>query len=259
MYPSLKDKIIIVTGSGRGIGKGIALRLAKEGATIVSSSTSSTCEAVSKEIKAAGGKSISIKADVSQEADVQNLVNQTISELGRIDVMVANAGISLTKMAQDTTVEEWDNIFAINVRGMFLCNKLAAEQMIKQKSGKILNCSSIAGHQGMWALGAYSATKFAVRGFTQAMARELAKYNITVNGYCPGVVATEMWDDIDDSMSDLMGVEKGQAMKKTGENIALGRFQTPEDVANLVAFMCSSEADYITGQSIVSDGGIVMI
>jgi len=256
----LKDSVIIVTGAGRGIGRGIALRLAAEGARVVSSSVNpASCGKVTEEIVKAGGTAITVPADVSKAADVENLVNKTVAEFGRLDVMVANAGLSLTKLAADTSVEDWDNLFAVNVRGTFLCDTIAARQMMKQNKGKIINCSSIAGHNGFWALSAYSATKFAVRGFTQALAKELAKYNITVNGFCPGIVDTDMWEEIDADLAPLMGLKKGEAMKKYGELIPMGRFQTPEDVANLVAFLCSPDADYITGQSIMTDGGIVMV
>lgn len=260
MYRKLDDQVIIVTGAGRGIGRGIALRLAQEGAKVVTSDIDeATCVMVADEITKAGGKAMTLAADVSKTEDVQRLVDETVREFGRLDVMIANAGISLTKFLLDTTPEEWNRIFEVNVRGVFLCDKLAAEKMVKQSKGKIINCASIAAHGGFWGLGAYSATKFAVRGLTQALAKELAQYGITVNAYCPGIVDTKMWENIDEGLMPLMGLEKGEPMKRYGELIALKRFQTPEDVANLVAFLCSPEAEYITGQSIVTDGGIIMV
>jgi meso-butanediol dehydrogenase/(S,S)-butanediol dehydrogenase/diacetyl reductase len=259
-FESIKNQTIIVTGSGQGLGRGIALRLAKDGGNIiVAELVGDNAVKVAEEIKKAGGKATPITVDVSKEADVRNMVNLAVKEYGRLDTIICNAGISVTKFSLDTTVEEWDKIFAVNVRGTFLCDKVAAEQMIKQKKGKIINCCSIAGHSGFWALAAYSASKFAVRGFTQALAKELAPHKITVNSYCPGIADTEMWKQIDEGMAPLLGLKKGEAWIKYGELIALGRHQVPEDVANLVAFLCTTDADYITGQSIVTDGGIVMV
>ncbi|MDR1487911.1 MAG: glucose 1-dehydrogenase [Deltaproteobacteria bacterium] len=257
----LKDKIIIVTGSGRGIGRGIALRLAAEGATLVTSSiTPGNCAKVAEEIGKAGGRAISVPCDVSDESAISNLVDVTVKEFGRLDVYVSNAGIELTKLALDTTAAEWDRIFQVNVRGTFLGDTIAARAMIKQKKGKIINCGSIASHSGFLGLSAYCSTKFAVRGLTQALARELAQYNITVNAYCPGVVDTDMWEQIDAKMGPILGLKKkGEAMELFKKSIALGRYQTPKDVADFVSFLCSDDADYITGQSIVTDGGIVLV
>ena len=153
----LKDKIIIVTGSGRGIGRGIALRLAKDGATvIINDINKENANKVSKEIQAMGQKSMAIIGDVSIEKDVQNLVDKVVAEYGKLDVMIANAGIAVIKTTVDTTVAEWDKVFAVNVRGAFLCDTIAANQMIKQKYGKIINCASIAAHSGFAFLAAYS-------------------------------------------------------------------------------------------------------
>jgi meso-butanediol dehydrogenase/(S,S)-butanediol dehydrogenase/diacetyl reductase len=183
-----------------------------------------------------------------------------VKEYGRLDIFVSNAGIELTKLALDTTAADWDNIFQVNVRGTFLCDVTAAKAMIPNKKGKIINCGSIASHNGFMGLSAYSSTKFAVRGLTQALAKELAKYNITVNAYCPGVVDTDMWELIDEKMLPILGLKnKGEAMALFKKSISLGRYQTPEDVANFVAFLCSTDSDYITGQSIVTDGGIVFV
>ncbi|MDR2368404.1 MAG: glucose 1-dehydrogenase [Deltaproteobacteria bacterium] len=258
----LKDKVIIVTGSGRSIGRGIAIRLASEGATVVTSSqTPANCGKVADEIKAAGGKAVSIPADVSKESDIQNLVDKTASQFGRLDVMVSNAGIALTKLAMETTAAEWNRIFQVNVLGTFLADTIAARQFIKQNTGgKIINCGSIASHSGFFGLPAYCSTKFAVRALTQSLARELAPKGITVNAYCPGVVDTDMWEEIDRDMTPMLGLSgKGAAKEAFRKQIALGRLQYPEDVAALVAFLASKDADYITGQAIITDGGIVMV
>ena len=257
----LKGKVIIVTGSSRGIGKGIALRLGKEGAHIVACSTKAGgCAELLAALKQCNApEALEIPCNVREEAQIAHLVHSTVQHFGKLDVMIANAGIELTKRLMDTTAEDWDTIFSVNARGTFLCDKYAAEQMIKQKSGKIINCASIAAHAGFLGLGAYCATKFAVRGLTQSLAKELAPHSITVNAYCPGIVATDMWDQIDEAMGPILGLKKGESMKKFGEGIALGRFQTPADVAALVSYLASADADYITGQSIITDGGIVMV
>ena len=257
----LKGKVVIVTGSSRGIGKGIALRLAQEGAHIVASSTKAGgCAELLADIKKLNApEALEIPCNVREEEQIVQLVQGAVQHFGKLDVMISNAGIDLTKRLLDTTADDWDDIFSVNARGTFLCDKYAAEQMIKQKSGKIINCASIAAHSGFLGLGAYCSTKFAVRALTQSLAKELAPHNITVNAYCPGVVDTNMWEKIDEAMAPILGLKKGEAMKKFGEGIALGRFQTPADVAALVAFLASPDADYITGQSIITDGGIVMV
>lgn len=249
----------IVTGAGRGIGRGIALRLAKDGLdVIVNDINPETCKRVSQEIEALGRRSLAIMADVSKEGDVYDLVGQVVEKFGRLDVMVANAGIANIKQVIEMSATEWDQIFAVNCRGVFLCDQAAAKQMIKQKNGKIINCASIAAHAGFNLLAAYSATKFAVRGFTQALAKELGPHGITVNAYCPGIVGTDMWDLIDEKMGPYLNMRKGEVLKEYSKLITLGRVQTPDDVACFVSYLASPDSDYMTGQSIMIDGGIVM-
>lgn len=256
----LQGKVAIVTGAGRGIGRGIALRLAKDGAdVIVADVHADNMQEVCGEIGALGRKSMAIACDVTQEKDVNALVDRAVAEFGKLDVMVANAGIADIKLAHEISVEDWDRIFAVNCRGVFLCDKAAAVQMMQQKSGKIINCASIAAHSGFWCLSSYSATKFAVRGFTQALAKELGPYNIQVNAYCPGIVGTDMWELIDEKMGAYLGLEKGETLKKYTELITCGRVETPDDVAAYVAYLASEDADYMTGQSVMIDGGIVMV
>lgn len=252
-------RIAIVTGAGRGIGRGIALRLAKDGLDVaVNDINPETVGKVSKEIEDLGQNTIPIVADVSSKDEVYDMVDQVIEKFGRLDVMVANAGILQAKPAVELTVEDWDKVFAVNCRGTFLCDQAAAKQMIKQKNGKIINCCSIAGITGTTRLlSSYSATKFAIRGFTQVLSRELGKYGITVNAYCPGVVDTEMWGYADEQMAPYMGLKKGEVLKEYSEGITLGRLEKPEDVASLVSYLASPDSDYMTGQSIVIDGGLV--
>lgn len=254
------NRVAIVTGAGRGIGRAIALRLAKDGYDVVVNDIDpKTVEAVAKEIKDMGKESIAIAGDVSSKDDVYGMVDQTVEKFGKLDAMVANAGISIPKPFVEFEEDQWDKIFAINCKGVFLCDQAAARQMIKQKSGKIINCSSIAGVQGTTdLLAAYSGTKFAVRGFSQVLSRELAPHGITVNVYCPGVVDTKMWEKADEDMHEYMDLKKGEVFKHYASGIPLGRPEKPEDVAACVSFLASPDSDYMTGQTLVVDGGIVV-
>jgi meso-butanediol dehydrogenase/(S,S)-butanediol dehydrogenase/diacetyl reductase len=262
----LQGKVAIVTGGGRGIGKGIALRLAQDGADVVISDIHfENAQKVAEEIKALGRKSIAIKTDVTKTEDVNALVDKTVAEFGKLDIMVANAGIANIKMSIEMTAEEWDLIMAVNTKGVFLCDTAAAKQMIKQgnngkmgSGGKIINCASIAAHAGFSILAAYSASKFAVRGFTQALAKELGPHKINVNAYCPGIVGTDMWALIDEKMGPYLGMKKGEVLKEYTKLITAGTVGVPEEVACFVSYLASSDADYMTGQSVMIDGGIIM-
>lgn len=253
--------VAVVTGAGRGIGRGIALRLAADGhAVAVNDLNKDTAEAVAGEIAEAGGRSIAVPADVTDRAAVFAMVERTAAELGSVDVMVANAGIAQVKTLLEVTPEDLQTIFSVNVFGVVYCLQAAAEQMISQGGGgKIINAASIAGHSGFDYLGHYSATKFAVKALTQAAAKELARNKITVNAYCPGIVGTDMWDLIDEKLGAYLGTAKGEALANYSQLIALGRVQTPDDVAGLVSYLASKDSDYMTGQSVVIDGGIVMV
>ncbi|MGO2336140.1 acetoin reductase [Providencia sp.] len=255
----LKNKVILVTGAAQGIGRGIALRLAKEGADIaLVDLNKDKLSDVAKEIEALGRKVTTFTADISQRDEVFAAVAHAEAQLGGFDVMINNAGIAQVKPITDVRQEDMDLIFRINVDGTLWGIQAASEKFIQRKQkGKIINASSIAGHDGFAMLGVYSATKFAVRALTQAAAKEYASAGITVNSYCPGIVGTDMWVEIDERFSEITGTPKGETYKKYVEGIALGRAQTPEDVAGLVTFLASDDSDYITGQSILTDGGIV--
>lgn len=216
---------------------------------------------VSEEIKALGRKSEALTVDVSQEKEVYAMVDKAVADFGKIDILVAGAGIADIKLSIDTTAADWDRIFAVNMRGVFLSDVAVAKHMIARKQGgKIINCSSIAGHSGFSMLAAYSASKFAVRGFTQALAKELGPHNITVNAYCPGIVGTDMWDLIDSKMGPILGKKPGQTLKEYCGLIVVksGIPGTPDQVANYVSYLASSDSDYMTGQTVMIDGGIVM-
>ncbi|WP_275293459.1 acetoin reductase [Amycolatopsis sp. La24] len=254
------SKNILVTGAARGIGRGIALRLAADGHDVAVNdipANAGELEAVAKEIRAAGRRSATVTADVSDPAAVTAMVGETVQALGSLDVMVANAGIAQVLPLLELTPEDWDRMMAVNARGMFLCYQAAAKQMIEQGGGgKIIGAASIVAHRPFALLGHYSASKWAVRGLTQAAAMEWSKHGITVNAYCPGIVGTAMWDLIDEKLAESEGLRKGQAIAKYSDLIHLGRVSVPEDVASYVSYLASPDSDYMTGQSVMIDGGI---
>lgn len=255
----MSNKVAVVTGSGQGIGRAIALRLAKDGFNVaLVDIKSDKITAVAKEIAAIGRQATTITADISQRDEVYAAIDKAEKDLGGFDVMVNNAGIAQVNALADVTPEEVEKIFKINVQGALWGIQAAAKKFIARgQKGKIISASSIAGHEGYAMLGIYSATKFAVRALTQAAAKEYASKGITVNAYCPGVVGTDMWVEIDKRFSETTGAQLGETYKKFVGGIALGRAETPEDVANLVSFLSSPDSDYITGQAILTDGGMV--
>ncbi|WP_283679970.1 acetoin reductase [Lentilactobacillus sp. Marseille-Q4993] len=248
-------KVAIVTGGGQGIGEGIVRQLAQDGFTVaVADLNEENAQKVATDI---GNNSKGYFVDVADKQSVFDLVKHVVSDLGELNVMVNNAGIAKIGQITETSEDDLSKILDVNIKGAFYGIQAAADQMKKQgKGGKIISASSIAGHEGFELLGAYSATKFAVRGLTQVAAKELAKDKITVNAYCPGIVLTPMWDQIDKEMAKIYNVPIGQSLQKNIESIALGRGEEPADVANLVSFLADSKSDYITGQSIIVDGGI---
>ena len=256
---SLQGKVALVTGAGQGIGRAIALRLAKDGADIaIVDLNEEKMLAVSLEVDALGRKSTTFKADVSDRKQVYAAIEHAEKALGGFDIMVNNAGIAQVQAIADITQEEMDKIQKINVDGTLWGIQAAAKKFIERKQkGKIISASSIAGHNGFALLGAYSATKFAVRALTQAAAQEYASAGITVNAYCPGVVGTDMWVEIDKRFSEITGAPIGETYKKYVKGIALGRAQTPVDVANFVSYLAGPDSDYMTGQAPLIDGGMV--
>lgn len=252
-----------VTGSARGIGKSIALRLAADGHDLALSDLphmADDLEATRTEVEAIGVRAIALYGDVSDPASVKALVADTAEQLGSLDVMVANAGIAQTKALLEVTPEEYDKVLAVNGRGVFLCYTEAARQMIAQGTGgKIIGAASIAAHKGFALLGVYCSSKFAVRALTQAAAQEWAEHGITVNAYCPGIVDTTMWEEIDHDLGEINKVGKGQSMAAMAAGITLGRVSTGEDVAKLVSYLAGPDSDYMTGQSVLIDGGMIFV
>ncbi|HEY9266211.1 MAG TPA: acetoin reductase [Mycobacterium sp.] len=261
---TLNGKVALVTGGGRGIGRGIALRLARDGADIALVDVhSETIDVVAAEIAEIGCKTTTIVADVSDRDQVFAAVDYAASTLGGLDIMVNNAGIALVGPIADVTPQEAERVWAINVNGVLWGIQAAVakfRELGNKEAGKIskvINASSIAGHDGFGMLGVYSASKFAVRALTQAAAKEHAADAITVNAYCPGVVGTDMWVEIDKRFAELTGAAEGETYDKFVGGIALGRAETPDDVAGFVSYLAGPDADYMTGQSGLIDGGLV--
>jgi meso-butanediol dehydrogenase / (S,S)-butanediol dehydrogenase / diacetyl reductase len=238
----------MVTGAARGIGQAIALRLAADGLDV------SVADLPSAH---AGGPGLVLDVDVTDPESVDAAVAAHVAHFGGLDVMVANAGIAETAPLVETTDEQLQRTLDVNLKGVFHCYRTAARQMIAQgRGGRLIGAASVAAHRGGKWQGAYSASKFAVRGLSQSVAQELAEYGITVNVYSPGVVQTPMWDTIDAAMTDRRGTEPGSALAGMVAGIPLGRLETPSDVAGVVSFLASPDAGYVTGQSIVVDGGM---
>ncbi|GAA2784415.1 acetoin reductase [Mycolicibacterium pallens] len=256
---SLHGKVALVTGAARGIGRGIALRLARDGADVgLVDVRSDGIEAVAAEIAEIGCKATTFVADVSDREQVFAAVDHTATALDGFDIMVNNAGIALVGPIADVTAEQVGRVWDINVNGVLWGIQAAASKFTALgHGGKIINASSIAGHDGFGMLGVYSASKFAVRALTQAAAKEYAAVGITVNAYCPGVVGTDMWVEIDKRFAELTGAAEGETYAKFVGGIALGRAETPDDVAGFVSYLAGPDADYMTGQAGLIDGGLV--
>jgi len=244
----LAGKVCLVTGGSRGIGKAICLQLAKEQAKVIvnfSSSENMAAEVV-KEIEDLGQQAIKYSANVSDFAQVSKMVDDIIGEFGRIDVLVNNAGVTRDTLILRMKEEDWNKVIDVNLKGVFNCSKACAKYMIKQKKGKIINISSIVGIYGNIGQVNYAASKAGIIGLTKSLAKELGSRGITVNAVAPGFIETDMTASLLEKNSDIISM------------IALKRLGSPHDVANLVVFLASKKADYITGQIIAIDGGMTL-
>jgi 3-oxoacyl-[acyl-carrier protein] reductase len=248
----LKDKVALVTGSSRGVGRAIALAYAREGASVVVNYTANQTagEEVVTAIKEMGEKAVLVKADVSKAADAEALVQKGVDEFGGIDILVNNAGLSRPAMLLKMTEDQWDQVVDIHLKGAFLCTQFAARHMKEQNKGKIINVTSVAGIVGTVGQINYSAAKGGLLSFTKSAARELARYNVCVNVICLGIVATDMTEKI----------RTDEKLKEIYMNrILLKRFAEPDDISPAFVFLSSDESDYITGQLLCVDGGYGMI
>ncbi|RKN10551.1 acetoin reductase [Streptomyces radicis] len=250
----------IVTGAARGIGRGIAERLARDGLDVAVADLPGMrqeLDEVAAAIEKTGRRALAVDTDVTSKEQTDALVREVAEHFGHVDVFVANAGIARVTALLDTGLEEFEQVMAVNLRGVFLSYQAAARQMIAQGTGgKIIGAASIVAYRPFALLGPYSASKWGVRGLTQAAALEWARHGITVNAYCPGIVGTAMWELIDEKLAEAEGLDKGKAIKKYAESIALGRVEEPADVASFVSYLASPDSDYMTGQSVMIDGGI---
>ncbi|MDB2150912.1 3-oxoacyl-[acyl-carrier-protein] reductase [Clostridium butyricum] len=245
----LKGKCALVTGASRGIGKAIALKLASLGANLVLNYRSSEQEAleVEKQVKDMGVNAISVKGDISKLEDVETLVSTAKEKFGAIDIMVNNAGITKDTLILRMKEEDFDTVIDVNLKGVFNCLKTITPVMVRQKYGKIINLSSVVGISGNAGQVNYSASKAGVIGMTKSLAKEVGSRGINVNAVAPGFIETDMTDVLGDKYKDE--IKKNIPLKKLGK---------PEDVANVVAFLASENSDYITGQVIHVDGGMLM-
>jgi 3-oxoacyl-[acyl-carrier protein] reductase len=244
----LSDKVAIVTGASRGIGRAIALALASQGAKVVASARN--VEALAKltaEIKSQGGDALAVVGDVAVEDDANNLVKQAVEAYGQVDVFVNNAGITRDGLLLRMKNADWDAVLDTNLKGAFLCTRAVAKVMSKQRSGRIINISSVVGEMGNAGQANYCASKAGLLGLTKSVARELARRNVTVNAITPGFIMTEMTEDMTEKAQEAMT-----------EQIPLGRPGSAKDVANAVIFLASEQSAYITGQVLGVNGGMYM-
>ncbi|HET7399076.1 MAG TPA: SDR family NAD(P)-dependent oxidoreductase [Intrasporangium sp.] len=261
MAGRVEGKAIIITGAGSGMGRVFALGLAREGATVgVLDLRREAAEAVCEELVAQGLKGMPLAADVSKREQVSAAFDAFVDEAGQLDVLFNNAGFNEPQPLLEVTEENWRAIMDVNALGTLIGTQEGARRMIPRKEGKIVNTSSIAGRQGYPSFAPYCASKFAVNALTQAAARALAEHNITCNAFAPGVVDTPLWAKLD---ADLMAIgdaqEPGQAMADFAAGILRGRVATGEDLLGTALYLASSDSDYLTGQVIMIDGGMVLV
>jgi meso-butanediol dehydrogenase/(S,S)-butanediol dehydrogenase/diacetyl reductase len=253
-------RAVVVTGAAHGIGRGIAQRFAGEGAAVTLVDRNPLVERAAAEIGASGADVVGLTADVTSQDEVDSVFAAVRERHGGVDVLVNNAGIITISKLEELTLQDWNRVLAVNTTGAFLCAQ-AAVALMREKGvgGRILNAASGQARQGFIYTPHYAASKFGVIGLTQSLAKELAKEQITVNAYCPGIVGSEMWDYNDREWGRLLGsYEPGELMAEWVASIPLGRAGTSDDVAELVLFLASDAANYITGQAINVDGGMFM-
>jgi len=258
----LKDRVIMITGGAQGLGEGIAQRLASEGgAVVIADMNGEKAEAVAKDLKGKGHRALAVTVDVAERAQVQAAIRKTVETFGKLDVMFNNAGFNKPVPFMEVDEKNFNSIMRVNAWAVMLCTQEAARQMMAQGTGgKIINTASVAGRQGYAEFAPYCASKSSVISLTQAGAREFAKHKITVNAFAPGVVVTPLWDGLEQDMIDKGVIKKkGEFIESFSSSILLGFPSKPVDLAGIAAFLASSDSDYITGQVIMSDGGMILV
>ena len=253
----LEDRIVMLTGGGRGIGRTICLTMAREGAHLaVIDLDVAAAEDTAAEIRALGRRAIALKADVTKKDQVQAIVARTVEEFGRIDVLFNNVGILAVVSVLEMSEETWDRVMTVNTRGVFLCSQAVLPIMIEQRRGKIINMASQAGKEGSALTSAYASSKHAIIGFTQSLAKEVGRYNITVNAVCPGSVDTDMLDSI---YFPLKAQLSGKSIEDYRDDFVRGipmrRLARAEEIGYMAVFLASDEADYVTGSAMNVTGG----
>ncbi|RPD51011.1 3-oxoacyl-[acyl-carrier-protein] reductase [Paracnuella aquatica] len=248
----LQDKVAIITGAARGIGEGIALKFAEQGATVVftyvSESSAERAAALQQKLEALGVKAKAVRSNAGDFAQCETLVNDVVKEFGTVDILVNNAGVSKDNLLLRMTPEQWDEVMDINLKSVFNMTKQVIRPMMKAKSGSIINMSSVIGLMGNAGQGSYAASKAGIIGFTKSVAKELGSRNIRCNAIAPGFVETDMTSYL----------KEGEQADKYKAGIPLGRFGTSEDIANVTLFLASNLGAYVTGQVIAADGGLYM-
>ncbi len=258
----LLNRVVMITGGAQGLGEGIARRLAEDGASVViADMNGALAKTVADSLKSAGHQAIAVTVDVAERAQVQAAIAKTVETFGHLDVMFNNAGFNKPLPFMDVDEQNFNSIMRVNGYGVMVGIQEAARQMMVQgKGGKIINTASIAGRQGYAEFAPYCASKATVISLTQAAAREFAKHKITVNAFAPGVVVTPLWDGLEQDMIDKGVIQKkGEFIESFSSSILLGFPSKPRDLAGIAAFLASADSDYITGQVIMADGGMVLV
>jgi len=244
----LKDKVALITGGARGIGQAIAMNFAREGANIVVADVNlEVAQKTASDIEALGRKALALEMDVTDYAKVEEGINKILDKFGKVDILVNNAGITKDNLILRMSQAEWDAVINVNLKGTFNCIKAVSKPMVKQRSGKIISIASIIGLMGNFGQANYAASKAGIIALTKTVAKELASRNINANAVAPGFIQTEMTAKLSEDVK-----------KKMMEAIPLSKLGTPDDVANVCLFLASEESNYITGQTITVDGGMVM-
>ncbi|MEV5010802.1 glucose 1-dehydrogenase [Streptomyces sp. NPDC055692] len=262
MTARLEGRTIIVTGAAQGIGAGIARGMATEGAAlVVADLNEEKAAATAASIRGAGGRAVHVRTDVTDRAQVRAAIEVAVAEFGRLDVMFNNAGFNVPQQFLDITEDNWDAVMSVNAKGVLIGMQEAAKQFIAQGGpGKIVNTASIAGREGYPSFAPYSASKFAVIALTQSGARALAQHHITVNAFSPGVVDTPLWEQLDKDLVEIGdAAEVGDAFKDFASGTLIGRAATPQDIVPTAVFLAAPDSDYVTGQVMAIDGGMVLV